>query len=375
MSTTSNRCVALLRHQLFLPSEVFIAEQARALTRFAPLLIGRALCGRPAAGLRYHVPSAGPLAQLRYVLQRDPQFFLPELEAHRPALVHAHFGVEAVYGMRLAERLGVPLVTTFHGFDATLRSSVLLTSRKPTWVQYRLNRSALKRGGALFIAVSQFVAARLARLGFPAARTHAHYIGVDLAELAAPVAGREPVVLHVARLVEQKGTAFLLEAFAQIARKHGHAQLVVIGAGPERQRLAERAAALGIEARVQWLGAQPHAEVKRWLKKAAVFCLPGCTTADGATEGLGLVLVEAAASGVPVVATRHGGIPEAVHDGVTGHLVPERDVGALADGLDALLSSESLRCRMGEASVAFAQRRFDLHRQTRALEQLYESVL
>jgi glycosyltransferase involved in cell wall biosynthesis len=375
MSTEANPCVALLRHQLFLPSEVFITEQARAMQRFAPLLIGRTLCGRPAAGVDYHVPAAGRLTQLQYVLQRDPRLFMPELTARRPALVHAHFGVEAVYGMRLAERLGVPLVTTFHGFDATLRGRALLTSRKPTWLQYWLNRNALQRGGALFIGVSHFVAARLARLGFPAARTHAHYIGVDVAELAAPIAGRAPILLHVARLVEQKGTAYLLDAFAQLARKHSAAELVVIGAGPEHERLVARAAALGIAGRVRWLGAQPHSEVKRWLKKAAVFCLPGCTTANGATEGLGLVLVEAAASGVPVVATRHGGIPEAVEDGVTGHLVAERDVGALAEGLDVLLSSESLRCRMGEAGVALAHKRFDLHKQTHALEKLYESVL
>src|SRR5262249_12150886 len=122
MSTVLNPCVALLRHQLFLPSEVFISEQARALRTFAPLLVGRVLCGRPSDGLRYYVPEAGALAQARYVLARDPRLFLRELTKRRPVLIHAHFGVEAVYGMEIAQRLGVPLVTTFHGFDATLKS-------------------------------------------------------------------------------------------------------------------------------------------------------------------------------------------------------------------------------------------------------------
>ena len=375
MSTAASPCVALLRHQLFLPSEVFIAEQARALRKFAPLLIGRVLGGEPAPGVDYHVPAAGRCAQLRYVLRRDPKLFMRELEARRPVLIHAHFGVEAVYGMELARRLGVPLVTTFHGFDATLRSSVLLTSRKPTWIHYWLNRAALKSSGALFIGVSEFIVAQLRRLGFPPERTHAHYIGVDTAAFAAPCGERAPLILHVARLVEQKGTAYLLEAFARLAAKHAAVELVVIGAGPRQSELLERAAALGIGARVRWLGAQPHAEVKRWMRRASVFCLPGCTTANGAAEGLGLVLVEAAASGVPVVATRHGGMPEAVDDGVSGYLVPERDVRALADGLDALLSSESLRCRMGSAGAQLAQTRFDLYRQTQALERLYEAVL
>jgi colanic acid/amylovoran biosynthesis glycosyltransferase len=371
-----NPCVAILRHQLFLPSEVFIAAQARALRKFAPLLVGRVLCGEPTGGLAFHVPAAGKLQQLNYVLRRDPRLFLRELAARRPVLIHAHFGVEAVYGMELAERLGVPLVTTFHGFDATLRPSQLLRSRKPTWIHYLLKRAELKRRGALFIAVSAFIAAQLERLGFPTDRTRLHYIGVDPSAFeSSSVAHPSPVILHVARLVEKKGTVYLLEAFARIATTHPDAELVIIGAGPLRAALERRAAELRIDARVRWLGALPHAEVAAWLKRAAVFCLPSCTAANGDAEGLGLVLLEAAASGVPVVATRHGGIPEAVKDGDTGYLVAERDADELADALDTLLSSEALRWKMGDAARRFARSRFDIARQTKTLEQLYEAVL
>jgi glycosyltransferase involved in cell wall biosynthesis len=379
MSSSVNPCVAILRHQLFLPSEVFIAEQARALRKFAPLLVGRVLGGKPAAGLAFHVPAGGKLEQLNYVLRRDPRLFLRELAERRPVLIHAHFGVEAVYGMELAERLGVPLVTTFHGFDATLKPSELLRSRKPTWIHYLLKRAELKRRGALFIGVSSFILAQLERLGFPAERTRLHYIGVDSAAFESGAVAAEspgaPIVLHVARLVEKKGTAYLLEAFARIAAKHPDAELVVIGAGPLKNALARRTAELRVDARVRWLGATTHAEVAQWLRRAAVFCLPSCTARNGDAEGLGLALLEAAASGVPVVATRHGGIPEAVQDGATGYLVPERDAGALADALDTLLSSAELRRRLGDAARRFARSRFDLQNQTRGLEQLYEGVL
>jgi colanic acid/amylovoran biosynthesis glycosyltransferase len=381
MSSSTNPCVAILRHQLFLPSEVFIAEQARALRRFAPLLVGRVLGGTPAAGLAFHVPAGGRLAQLNYVLRRDPGLFMHELMERKPVLIHAHFGVEAVYGMELAERLGVPLVTTFHGFDATLRPVELLRSRKPSWIHYLLKRAELKRRGALFIGVSAFILAQLERLGFPTERTRLHYIGVDPAAFesspaaAAARSDTSPIILHVARLVEKKGTAYLLEAFARIAAQHPDAQLVVIGAGPLQDSLARRAAELRVDARVRWLGAATHAEVAGWLRRAAVFCLPSCTARNGDAEGLGLALLEAAASGVPVVATQHGGIPEAVQDGETGYLVPERDADALADALDTLLSSEQLRRRMGDAARRFARSRFDLQRQTGHLEQLYEGVL
>ena len=376
MSTASNPCVALLRHQLFLPSEVFISEQARALRKFAPLLVGRVLAGVPTDGVAYCVPEAGRLAQLRYVLGRDPRLFMRELAKRRPVLIHAHFGVEAVYAMELADRLRVPLVTTFHGFDATMRARDLLASRKPSWIQYLAKRAELSRRGALFIGVSRFILEQLERLGFPAGRMRLHYIGVDptaFAQRAEPTA--EPVVLHVARLVEKKGTAYLLDAFARIADKHPHARLVVIGAGPLRAKLACRAAELGVAARVSWLGAVAHAEVRSWLARAAVLCLPSCTAANGDAEGLGQALIEAAASGVPVVATRHGGIPEAVEDGRTGYLVRERDADGLAGALDALLASESLRRGFGDAARTFARTRFDLHEQTRSLERLYEEVL
>lgn len=376
MNIAVNPCVALLRHQLFLPSEVFIAEQARALRKFAPLLFGRVLAGEPHPGLSYYVPAVGALERLSYVLTRNPRLFLPELSKRRPVLIHAHFGVEAVYGMEIADRLGIPLVTTFHGFDATLKRADLLASRKPTWIQYLLKRGELKRRGALFICVSESIRSQLLRLGFPAERTRLHHIGVDTAAFASSAApDQEPVILHVARLVEKKGTAYLLEAFARISAKHPRAQLVVIGAGPLRDRLALSAAELGIDARVRWLGALPHAEVRQWLRRAAVFCLPSCTAASGDEEGLPISLLEAAASGVPVVATRHGGIPEAVEDGGTGYLVPERDADSLAGALDALLSSESLRQRLGDQARCIVHSRFDLHRQTRGLEQLYEAVL
>jgi glycosyltransferase involved in cell wall biosynthesis len=183
------------------------------------------------------------------------------------------------------------------------------------------------------------------------------------------------VVLHVARLVEKKGTAYLLEAFAAIREKHPQASLVIVGDGPLRERLTRHAEELALVDRVVWVGAAQHSVVRSWLRQASVFCLPSCTALNGDSEGLPISLLEANASGVAVVATRHAGIPEAVVDDSTGLLVGERDAAALAEALDALLSSESQRKAFGERARQMTQERFDLFRQTRALEQLYEGVL
>src|SRR6201999_1336894 len=103
--------------------------------------------------------------------------YLRLLGARRPALLHAHFGIEGVYALPVAKRLGIPLITTFHGFDATLSTAALL--RSPAWANYPLFRRSLARRGALFLSASAFIRERLLAMGFPESRTRVHYIGVD----------------------------------------------------------------------------------------------------------------------------------------------------------------------------------------------------
>ncbi len=134
-----------------------------------------------------------------------------------------------------------------------------------------------------------------------------------------------------------KGTRYLLRAFATVARRHDDVQLVIIGDGPLKRSLQALAASTGLRERVEFLGARPHAEVLALMRKAAMLVLPGVRTASGREEGLGMVLLEAAATGLPVIASRVGGMPECVLDGRTGFLVPERDAAALAERMGELL--------------------------------------
>jgi glycosyltransferase involved in cell wall biosynthesis len=320
--------------------------------------------------------SSSVAEHLRYVGLRDPAPFLKRGLAERsPALIHAHFGVEGVYAVPLAERLSIPLVTTFHGFDATTTPRALLGSGKVSWVNYLMHRRALAARGSLFICVSSFIRERVLSLGFPEEHTLVHHIGVDTERFRpARRPSDEPVILHVARLVEKKGTAYLIDAFARVAECHRDARIVIVGAGPLRATLEARVAGAGLSNRVQFLGARPHAEVVQWLARAQVLVLPSVTAASGDAEGLGMVLLEAAACGLPVVGTRHGGIVDAVLDEESGFLVPERDVETLAARIDSLLGDAGLRARMGGCARALAVERFDLRRQTAKLEALYEDL-
>jgi glycosyltransferase involved in cell wall biosynthesis len=127
--------------------------------------------------------------------------------------------------------------------------------------------------------------------------------------------------------------------------------------------------------RVEFLGAVPHVAVLSWMRKAAMLVLPGIRTATGREEGLGMVLLEAAATGLPIVGSRVGGIPECMLEGKTGFLVPERDEDALARRMAELLEDPVRRHRMGAAGRALVEDRFDIDRQTAVLENFYDSLL
>ena len=361
----------ILRHNLFRRSEPFIAQQAGAFARYRPLYMGRVRYG-PAPGEAVALEDLAP--RLKYALaawqmaSRDVAPYMRLLAGRRVEVVHAHFGIEGVYALPLAARLGVPLVTTFHGFDATLSTAGLLSS--PAWAAYPFLRGRLARRGDLFLCVSAFIRGKLLARGFPADKTRVHYIGVDTARLAPRAAGEaEKIVLHVARLVEVKGTQYLIRAFARLAPGH---RLVIIGEGPLRGGLEKLAGELGV--RAEFLGAMAHEAVLGWMRRAAVLVLPSVRTSSGREEGLGMVTLEAAALGVPVIGADAGGIGEAVADGESGFLVPARDPEALAARLGLLLGDADLRARMGAAGRARVEARFDLARQSAALETMYDEL-
>ncbi|GBQ23951.1 glycosyltransferase [Gluconacetobacter sacchari] len=373
------RDVVIFRQNQFRVSEIFIAQQAEALRRYAPLYLGRMRFGAGPDGARTLLlrdlwGRAGWPRMGAQMLTRDPAPYQRLLAGRRPALVHAHFGTDGVYALALARRLGVPLVTTFHGFDLTLSDRYFL--RSPAWVNYPLHRRALAREGRLFLCNSRFLHGKALERGFPAERTRVHYIGVDCAAYRPRAPEEEtPVILHVARLVELKGTDDLLRAFARMAAGHADLRLVIIGDGPMRARLEKMAGALGVGERVLFLGARPHAVVMAWMRRAMMLVLPSVQTASGRVEGLGMVMLEAAACGVPVVATRVGGIPEGVDEGRSGLIVPPRDVESLAGAMGALAADRERRAAMGQAGRAFVAGRFDLRRQTAILESWYDALV
>ena len=361
---------AIFRTALFNPTERFIQEQAAALTRWRPLLVGLERKGEILPELREGMILPANVAErLAFSATGRGGAVEAGLRKARPKLIHAHFGTDGLKMLALARALRLPLITHLRGYDVTLTRAALIASGRPTWSRYALQRGRLMRDGTLFLAVSDALRMQAIALGFPEERTRTHYNGVDLDRFLPGKRPREPgTVLHVGRLVEKKGTSDLIAALAGMSG----VRLVVIGEGPLRAQLQRQAGALGVKA--QFLGPQPAEEVAVWMRRATLLAAPSVTARDGDAEGLPNVVVEAAASGIPVVATRHSGIPEAVEDGETGFLVREGDRADLADRIRALLESADLRREMGFAARVLATERFDRGRQAERLEAIYDEV-
>jgi glycosyltransferase involved in cell wall biosynthesis len=164
---------------------------------------------------------------------------------------------------------------------------------------------------------------------------------LNLPELPFLRSGRQPRrLLSVGRLVPMKGFDILLAAVAELRSRGMELSCTVIGEGPERARLENLRAALGLDAQVEFPGAMPQSEVVRHMGESTLMVLPCVVAPNGQSDGIPNVLMEAMATGLPVVSTRISGIPELVEDGVNGCLVPAGDVAALASAIESLVDDE-----------------------------------
>jgi colanic acid/amylovoran biosynthesis glycosyltransferase len=300
--------------------------------------------------------------------RRHWQRILVEQQAQ---VIHAHFGPYALEILPVARALGIPLVATFHGFDA----STLL--RKPAYV------AQLKElfGYANIIAASQGKAERLLKVGADPARLTVHYIGVPVdtfefterTPLGRKVERGESVeLLQVSNFVEVKGHRYTLEAFARLLGDYPHCRLTLAGDGPLRRDMETKARQLGIADRVRFTGSVVTEEVARLMWAADIFVHHSVTPPAGDQEAATTVIAEAMASGLVTVGTRHGGIPEMIDHGVDGYLVVERDVDGYVDILRQALAGTG---EMNRRAADKIRSRFNLDHQNQQLMTLYDRAI
>ncbi|WP_036478984.1 glycosyltransferase [Myxosarcina sp. GI1] len=359
-------------------SEAFITEQAQNLQQYKPTFIASTLVKEtPFNSVALSQHDFWKIKQLTHILTCLPNLFSKYFKIiGNLDLIHAHFGPNGVYAMNIADKLNIPFLVTFHGYDITISRKAIWKSGRFLYYQLIFNEAKLQRKAAGFIAVSKFIRQKLIERGYPEDKIIQHYIGVDTTKFTpATTKAGDRYILCVGRHTDKKGIDTLLRAFAKIAAKHPDVTLVQVGTGPLTKQLQTLTAKLGIEKQVNFLGSQPHERVLELMRTAEIFALSSQTAKDGDCEGLPIVILEASACSVPVVSTFHSGIPEAVLDGKTGYLVAEKDDIALAERLNKLLSDRALGEKMGRRGREFICESFDLRKQTLKLEAIYDSLI
>lgn len=370
------RTALIYRSRLLPISETFVRQHYESLDRYRPVFAGlRKVEGidiDDADAILLEEGRRSPAAIGAFLATGYAPRFLGRIAERKPDLIHAHFAVDAVEMLPVARRLGIPLVVTLHGYDVTYTDAAFRRMGPQGW-NFLARRRKLFQKADLFLAVSDFIREKALLAGAPAARTHTHYLGIDLDRFPPPSPERRNTVLYVGRLVEKKGLNLLITALAKAGANEKGIGLRVVGDGPLRSAFEAQAKAQLKD--VVFLGARPHAQVIEELGMARIFCLPSLAAASGDNEGLPISLLEAQASGVPVVSFAQGGILEAVVDGETGLLATPGDVDGLSQCLNRMIADEHLCLGLGTAGRERMQKLFDVRMKSRDLQQRYDDLL
>ncbi len=317
---------------------------------------------RPAEieGARVHyVDGWERLGKLRYLIHAGRVGRL--VRSLAPDIVHAlHL---TSYGF-LAARAGVhPCVISVWGTD-------VLEAPTLTPFHHLITRYALARADRVTATGMRLAEATL-RYMPPDVEVAVIPYGVDLDRFAPPEGkSRDGLVVgSVGRLSPEKGLKYLLRAMAEITRQEPRARLLLAGDGPERRSLEQLVARLGLLDRVEFTGEVPHDQVPQTLARMDVFAMPSTW------EGFGVAALEAAAMKLPILASNVHGIPDVVEDGVTGILVPPKDVAALSQAILRLLRDPEERRRMGRAGREMVATRYSWADNVRQMEALYNSLI
>lgn len=304
------------------------------------------------------------------IYRSEARQFAAALAKARARVLHIYFGHIGVHLLPLLELQALPTIVSFHGADGgvDLEKPAHLAMTRRMFAQ-----------ATLLLVRSDSLARRLTTLGADPAKIRLHRTGIRAAAIS--FTQREAAsdgawkCVQACRLIPKKGLVTALRAFAEFAREFPRATFEIAGDGPQREELQALAASLGVAPQVSFHAFLPQAELHQLYACAHILLHPSEVAADGDQEGVPNAMLEAMASGLPVAATLHGGIPEAVEHGVSGLLTPERNAAALAQSLLSLAHDPARYAAMSAAAATRVSAHFDLDAQGRVLEAHYREAI
>ncbi|MDB6147610.1 MAG: hypothetical protein JWO45_1274 [Spartobacteria bacterium] len=356
-----------------------IYRQISALERVRPIVIAQKrenadifpfesvhLVGKPATHFLRRLWFRQLLDQPWQISRLELESLLQILNRTEAHLFHIYFGHIAVHLLPLIRAWPHPTVVSFHGADALVEMAKP-AYRRATQEMLRAVRRVLVRSQSLRLAVLELGChddkIRILRTGIP----------IDQFPFRARISPENGKwqLLQAGRLIEKKGFGTTLRAFAKFLARYPNASLVIAGEGPLLGQLQSMAQALTIDHRVSFRGFVSQEELGSLFYASHVFLHPSELGRDGNQEGVPNSMLEAMASGLPVFATNHGGIPEAIENGVSGVLVSERDDEALSNALLDKTQEPGVLSRLGRAGAEVVAQKFDRRAQVKRLEELY----
>jgi colanic acid/amylovoran biosynthesis glycosyltransferase len=314
---------------------------------------------------------------LKFVKGRPPIIYRGEyqmlsslLQRRGADIMHIYFGHTGVHLLPFIEQWNKPCVVSFHGADVAM---------KPDIPNYPAKLRRLFAAVPLVLARSESLAKRLIDFGCPREKLRINRTGVPLDEFP-PVERQAPSngrwrIMQACRLIPKKGVATSLRAFAIFKRDFPNAELFIAGKGPLQPELEMLAAGLGVSKDVHFVGFLSQSKLLGLYLSSHLFVHPSEMSPDENQEGVPNSILEAMATGLPIVATRHGGIPEAVQHGEGGFLVQEEDHMGLARSLKEIAHTPGLLYEMGMRARAAVVSRFEQEAQSRMLEGFYEEAI
>ena len=284
-------------------------------------------------------------------------------------LIHAQHGLGSLCAARLIESgfLDGPLVATFHGTDLNMQRG------QPNRTIY----APVFRQAALCTVGSKFMTSHLTDAGLGPHDYKVLPVGVvtnDFRPSMPKEISETPVLATVGRLTRVKGVEYAIRAVSVLKEREQPVLLKLAGDGELKQELRALVHTLGVEDSVVFLGPTSHEEVRELLAEASILVHPGIVDETGACEAQGLVLAEAQAMQVPIVASRVGGIPESIVEGETAMLTPQKKPEAIADAIQELLDNPARAKRMGEAGRSFVVKQFDQSQITDRWVKIYQEL-
>ena len=312
--------------------------------------------------------------QIPFFIAAEFTYTLLKLRKLKADVIHAHWSVpQGLTGILCKKFLKIPCVTTIHGTDVFGLRSQLLQA---------LNAMVISSSDVC--TANSGSTARLARNMSKSKNIRVVPMGVDLdlfqrssevELLRSRYRCDGKVVLFVGRLIDLKGVNYLIKAVPKVIVRFPEVKLLIIGSGPQKDRLVHLTKQLGIERHISFIGAVSQKSLIKFYSLAHLLVLPSIVNNAGETEGLGVVLIEAMACGLPVIGSDVGGIPDLIKDGKTGLLVKQKDPDLLAEKINMILSTSDLKQRLIDNGYKMVKENFSWDIIADKFVEIYRDVL